>query len=81
MVLWRKPFFLSYSQRLNVYDLKLLLYRRTEFGLLLCFKIIRGLCCLKFEDLFSWAEIQAVVLHSFTYRVVRTWNPLSQIIA
>ena len=79
---------------LLIFNLKSLEYRRIEFDLVLCFKIVNGLCCIKFDDIFSWAKIQArrpncfqiarkvsrnnAVLNSFAFRVVRTWNVLPQ---
>ena len=41
-----------YRQRLAIFGLKSLEYRRVEFDLILCFKIVRGLCCIKFDDVF-----------------------------
>jgi hypothetical protein len=88
------PFSPCYVERLKIFNIKSLEYRRAEFDLILCYKIVNGTFAIKFDDIFTWAPIQArrsntfqlarlscksnVVLHSFSYRVVRLWNLLPQ---
>ena len=93
---FRGPFSPNYAQRLKIFGLKSLEYRRLELDLLLCYKIINALCCINFDDFFSWAPIQTrrpnnmqlsrkhchvnAVFNFFSYRVVRVWNLLPQYI-
>jgi len=85
---------LSYPERLKVLELELLESRRIKCDLLMCFKIVRGLSCLHFDDFFSRPirlsnrghseKLQILPCnrdlrkYSFALRVVPHWNSLSE---
>ncbi|KHN89022.1 putative RNA-directed DNA polymerase from transposon BS [Toxocara canis] len=50
---FRGPFQPNYEQRLRIFDLKPLWYRRTQFDLHLCFKIVKGFSGIPFKSIFS----------------------------
>ncbi|KHN81359.1 putative RNA-directed DNA polymerase from transposon X-element [Toxocara canis] len=53
---FRGPFQPNYEQRLRIFDLKPLWYRRTQFDLHLCFKIVKGFSGIPFKSIFSFAK-------------------------
>ncbi|KHN83464.1 putative RNA-directed DNA polymerase from transposon X-element [Toxocara canis] len=53
---FRGPFQPNYEQRLRIFDLKPLWYRRTQFDLHLCFKIVKGFSGIPFKSIFSFTK-------------------------
>jgi len=84
----------GYKDRLRIFQLKSLEYRRCFLDLVLCYKIINGISDISFQQIFDWGPIQDrrsnnfqlarkachknLALHWFSFRVVRVWNKLPQ---
>jgi len=77
--------FQGYKQRLQILKLDTLEHRRKVFDLVLLYKIVHGLVCIKFDDLFEYSlhnpsRIQVkhtrveVCKNSFVSRVTNQWN-------
>ncbi|MFH4980885.1 hypothetical protein AB6A40_007594 [Gnathostoma spinigerum] len=49
------PMHLSYSMRLAIFELKPLEYRRVEFDLILCYKIVNGISDIPFDAVFAFS--------------------------
>ena len=48
----------DYSTRLEIFGLKSLRYRRIEFDLHLCYKIVKGFSDIPFESIFSYCRFK-----------------------
>ena len=88
------PFSPGYTERLRIFHLESLEYRRSILDLTLCYKIVNGLSDIQFQQIFDWGPIQHrrpnslqlarkvcsknTALHWFSFRTVRVWNQLPQ---
>ncbi|VDM47846.1 unnamed protein product [Toxocara canis] len=90
--LFVRPYTPDYRARLKMFDLEPLEYRRLEFDLALCFKIVRGFSDIPLGSLFTLLDPRErrphryqlarktcsanSVFYCFQFRVVRIWDEL-----
>lgn len=64
------PYSPDYSVRLQIFNLRSLEYRRIEFDLVLCYRIVRGFSDINFDDMFTYAPVRSR-RYSHRYQLAR----------
>ncbi|MFH4982593.1 hypothetical protein AB6A40_009302 [Gnathostoma spinigerum] len=68
--LYPGPLHLNYSMRLAISELKSLEYRRVEFDLILCYKIVNGYSDIPFDTIFAFST-RVATSRSYSRQLMR----------